>query len=617
LMYFQEGAYYQEINFSSPITYNVTFSQWFYKSARVQGRNDFNFILINRTSDNTTQIIYNYYNQDNGGYTCQETLYKSSGLSGWHYIETSIIPESEQIICSIDGVDISYQNYTNGITSIIGLRIGQTDIGGSYSPYWIEDLNIRNGTLINTTVVINNPRYPSKVFINISNSLSNEYNYTNNFSSSANVSMNISLINSILSSGCTCFNCSILENNCNIPINFHSDSIGILQVNLTNATYSYGIDNCTTFNNKSFIFSLFDENYPSIERQGTAELEMFYGAYDNIYENNYTTKYPLSHNFSLCIYPTWANFYTNLYLKYTDGFTHSYYLNNFSLTNNTVNINIYNWNTTDGSSDLKITTRNILTYAYYQNVYAQLQRKYLDTGSWITVQMAKSGAFGNMFFNIKEETIDYRIKYYDVYGNILKETGSSRFSCVAGICEYTELINPTTSIITPKELKITKTMDNATGLLTLSWDDPTLQTSNIRLQVTKETMTGTAVICSYNVDGYSGSYICNTTGYTGDLLLRVWSSASSETPVYSEWLRVISGLKLDNLLGSYEGAFWSFGIMLTAAGAGALLGIVGAIVMVIVGMIVTLFLGTFSALTITLIIIASVIGIVIGIKVRQ
>ena len=62
-----------------------------------------------------------------------------------------------------------------------------------------------------------------------------------------NISFNIIPFNNILRDGCTCTNCSIDSNICNIPITFNSATAGILQVNLSNASYEYGLDNCSDF----------------------------------------------------------------------------------------------------------------------------------------------------------------------------------------------------------------------------------------------------------------------------------------------------------------------------------------------------------------------------------
>ena len=66
-----------------------------------------------------------------------------------------------------------------------------------------------------------------------------------NYSNKINISLNNTVINTILSSGCTCTNCSIVGDDCRIPITFHSDTAGILEYSGIDLNYSYGIGACS------------------------------------------------------------------------------------------------------------------------------------------------------------------------------------------------------------------------------------------------------------------------------------------------------------------------------------------------------------------------------------
>lgn len=57
-----------------------------------------------------------------------------------------------------------------------------------------------------------------------------------------NLSANITVLNNILWDSCTCSGCSIIGNNCSIPITAYSLDSKTLQINLSNATYLYGVD---------------------------------------------------------------------------------------------------------------------------------------------------------------------------------------------------------------------------------------------------------------------------------------------------------------------------------------------------------------------------------------
>ena len=130
-----------------------------------------------------------------------------------------------------------------------------------------------------------------------------QWNYSQYFNSSQSISLNTTLINYLLST--------------NQPINvtFHSDTAGILQVNLTNATYSYGIDNCTGISipsNSTFNISTYDQktNLP-ITSNGT--FNIYYSGIDiNNPENLYYNVIPNKQSFQFCQYPAWANLGGNI-----------------------------------------------------------------------------------------------------------------------------------------------------------------------------------------------------------------------------------------------------------------------------------------------------------------
>ncbi|GAG69051.1 unnamed protein product, partial [marine sediment metagenome] len=291
------------------------------------------------------------------------------------------------------------------------------------------------------------------------------------------------------------------------------------------------------------------------------------------------------------------------YIKYTTtggfidenlsltGFTHRYYLNNQSLNGSALlaNYSVYNFISTTGISDLKLTLRNQQTFNYFENIISQLQRRYPAEGVWRTVQMDKSGDYGLIFYNIKEENTDYRMIFTDTSNNILRTTESMKFVCTSGVCELTVLLDEyAAGTISPDLILTPPSYDNSTGNISTSWYDPLGKTTSLRLHVAKETMTGTINICDITKSGASGSITCDVSDYQGEVLVKVYSSASPERPVWTEWIPLTFGVKLSNFIGDYEGALWSFGIILTIVATG-LFSPAGAVIATIIGLILTFF----------------------------
>jgi hypothetical protein len=398
----------------------------------------------------------------------------------------------------------------------------------------------------------------------------------------------------------------------------HLDQANNFVVSSLIPIYRPGLVDCDTSNNSIISIQIMDEQYPTEYLISDLEVKVEYWYTNRSFLNQYNVSLSGSNNYSICMYPNdnitiWADFY----MKYVnpEGFTHRYYIINGSFTNSTQSFTIYNVNETSPYSDLKITARKEEDYSYYENVVATLQRYYVGEGLWRSVQMDESGSFGLIFFNIREENTDYRIIFRDRDNNILETTESMKFACDVGICDLTYILDPYSGSLASVHVPVWYSYDNATGNITVNWNDPLGLTQSIRVQVHKETTTGQNILCNITRTGAAGAVGCSVSGYTGEVFLRVFSTASPETPVISEWIRLTQP-HLGQLIGTTEGAFWSAGIIITVASFGIVLGSVGAIVATIIGLIAILFLGIFTPITVTFVVIAAVLGIAIGVKVR-
>jgi hypothetical protein len=404
----------------------------------------------------------------------------------------------------------------------------------------------------------------------------------------------------------------------NVTLAYENGSLEDVQTaNYTQTVTNIGIDSCSTYGNKTKEFYIFNENVPSEALNGSFEIEATVWTEDPSINATFNDNLSASHLYELCLADVNLELKSNIYIRYTmaTGFTHRFYLVNNTLNNVTSNYSLYNFNTTTGISDLRITLRNKATYNYFPEIITKLQRNYISEGVWRNVQYDQSGDFGLIVFNIYEEDIDYRLVFQDRENNLLKITDSMKFACDSGICQIEVLLDPYAASAISPDLIHTLTYNNDTGNITLAWEDPTGSTSSVRLDVDKETMTGTAHICDTTQSGDSGTIICDASGYTGEVSARVYSSASPESPVVTEWIK-LTAAALSGLLGAAEGALWTFGIMVSVIAFG-LISPVASVITTIIGLIAILFLGIFNAITITFVIIAAVLGIAIGIKVRK
>jgi len=397
---------------------------------------------------------------------------------------------------------------------------------------------------------------------------------------------------------------------------------GILYSDYANSSakgiYELLFDNCTDLSDKTLIFSIYNEETPTMFLNATLELELNY-KYDNNSKNGTAyLYYSGASNYSLCYKPKGDVVQSDIYFRYTTdgGFLHRYYLYNYTLSNATKTLSLYNFNTTELTSQLKIYARDSTTYSPFVGLIGQLQRRYTSEGIWRTIQMSLVDDFGLLYYNIKEADTDYRLIFSDSNNNIYQTTNTLKFICTSGICEITYLINPLSISLITTNVTTTYEFNNNTNMVYFNWSDSTGLTSSGRLLVTKETMTGTATICDVTQTGNAGSMSCNLTGYTGTFLVKFLSSASPEESKFSEWL-TIQAQQLFDMVGKTEASFWSLALVVTIALVGSLFGAVGGIMGVIIAFIFISFLGIINLINITAIIIVASMGILISTLIRE
>lgn len=400
--------------------------------------------------------------------------------------------------------------------------------------------------------------------------------------------------------------------------------VGAMRHNLTNHTQRVSniiIDNCTT---GTYAFLNFSNWY---ESDVTNQLNSTFEFSGDLYYTNpevtatFNFSLPSAMNHLVCVSPANATLNINAYLKYytASGFTHRYYLINDSLTSSQMyEIKTYNFNTTADTSTARVTTRVKSSYDYYREVYAKLQRYYVGENVWRTVQMDKSDEYGLLTFDVIEKSVDYRILFYEATGYLLKQSEVMKFSCDYGVCALTAVLSPYTAASEYNNISVRTSFDNTTNVYSIVWSDPTSYSTSMNLKVVKSTPRGDVTICDVTQSGTAGNYDCNVSSYTGGFIVaRVASIRDGERlPELMEGFE-LGKVKLYNVVGQMDAAFWSFGLMVTIVGFGIFTGAVGAIVSVMFALIAVFFLGIMNGLTIAALVAAGIMAILVALKMRQ
>lgn len=270
-------------------------------------------------------------------------------------------------------------------------------------------LNATSDTAGITNLIILNISYGDNITSNEKLYLNGEmiWNNTEMQILSHNITLNITKVNNILIDNCNCTNCTISGNYCRVSLPFHSDTDGVLTINLTSANYSYGIDNCSNdydipSNATSKILRFYDSETDNPLSANTNGL-LTYLSNDYSFVMNGRT------NVSFCVYPNWFYSYVSGTIYYwADGYgTKSYNLNTVLFDNATQYLDFYLIN----SSSSNIGSFIVQVYDDYSNLISganvKLQEYFPTTQSFVEISQCYSDTNGECIFDVELNTKFY------------------------------------------------------------------------------------------------------------------------------------------------------------------------------------------------------------------
>ncbi len=283
----------------------------------------------------------------------------------------------------------------------------------------------------------------------------------------------------------------------------------------------------------------------------------------------------------------------------TNFIKRSYYLVNNSLTNITQNISLYFLNTSSSTSFIiDILDQNQLAI---EGAYIYIQRYYPGTGTFNTIEMAKTNKAGSTIGHFEAETEDYRI-IVQKNQQVIYESEIQKIFCREVPCTLTFQTNSNTKNIWNNVGNLSNFIHNlnyneTTKLWKYTYIDTSGTTHYGRLYVYyNDPSLGEISICNINSTSTSASLICNVTGYNGTIYAKSFISRSPE--ILTNLKSIVGGL-VKNVFGK-AGLFLSLFIILTLALAGIWNPTVG-ILLVLAGIIIINFIGLASFGSITLV----------------
>lgn len=376
------------------------------------------FRVINLIVGNSTSDITDNYE---GSIQCKFEIYgnpnnvlKCKNFTNWKTIYSDF--------STLKTYDFYYYNITIGDTDKTYEVIFN---GTNYGTFGFKD----NSTLVNQFGILNengasgsdfDTKFDNLTFNDIPNQL-RELNIfsgdipTNvsgflNSPYNTSIKINLSKINDILQEGCVCDDCSMIGNNCSIPLNFYLGTPLLLQVEITNISYSYGIDNCSnSFSIPSNATALNITFYNYLDTIINVEIDSFLTYINGNYSQNDLTL----NNSRYCIYPNWANLTVSQQIEFeSEDVIYDYFLTNYSFNNNTKQLYLYTQNDTTQVLFTVLDRGDELAEAYIHIL------KYdVGTGTYTTTEIIKTDSQGQAIGNIVLATTFYNFLIY--YNNAL------------------------------------------------------------------------------------------------------------------------------------------------------------------------------------------------------
>jgi len=222
----------------------------------------------------------------------------------------------------------------------------------------------------------------------------------------------------------------------------------------------------------------------------------------------------------------------------------------------------------------------------YTNKLVALLRWYPEEDEYRIVEMAKTDDDGSTVMKVHTEDIDYRVGLYDLDGTLLKLADPVRMACLVNPCTYTlKVIHDPIDFDELYNIETSLTWDKDNDRFVFIYNDPSQQTSQMRLHVYRDAGFQEILICNDTASGYTGVLTCGIGNETGRIIAKAYRSASPEWPIS------IAYHSIRDAVESSFGLFTSFLIVLVSA----LIGVfspIASIFLLLVGLIISVFLGS-------------------------
>ncbi len=313
----------------------------------------------------------------------------------------------------------------------------------------------------------------------------------------------------------------------NITFNWRLTLASAKTINLTSQTqqiFNISIDNCTSFTNVLFNFTLVDEEFQN-KLIGNTTIEVALDLLNlnrNIQVLNFSGNFNNTNSLAICLSTDLLNnskYSTDLIVRYEAGNHENEYYNiiNFILTNNTQtqNITLFDLATSDSTEfQLTFTGSDFLAV---ENALVFVKRRYIAENVFKVVELPKTDSNGQTVLHLVRNDVIYNIEVQNgTSGEVL---GS--FNNIIAFCEDFTIgdckINLDASTSGEEVFKYNNalgitftgpTFDNSTRIMTFNYLTIDSSIKTIRMEVLREDIFGNRSLCNSTLISSGGTLVC-------------------------------------------------------------------------------------------------------------
>lgn len=303
-------------------------------------------------------------------------------------------------------------------------------------------------------------------------------------------------------------------------------------VSFTQTVNQISLDDCSSFTEETINFTFKDEDSQnSISQNFEATFTVSETGTGN--ERNVTFDKMNTTEVNICLSPPWATFVGDAVIRYEGVnetyISKNYYLNNFTFSNASQNIDLY------GLRDERSTSFVVFIMdagrTVKPNVFIKSQRFYITNNSFRIVEMGRTDSEGKAVLHFVVEEPEY---IFVIEENLvtIHTTTPSKMVCLEAPCTKEIQIATTQdpfAKVNFSNAAFTMRYDNQSKVIFFTFSDPSGATEQGRLEVTKRSPAREDEnVCDTSLVSSSGTLICNLSGLNGYFVSQGFLSQSAE-----------------------------------------------------------------------------------------